>query len=428
MIALRDYQERAIDAVRVQYSNGVKRVLLVAPTGFGKTALASALIASALGKGHRVLFLVHRREIVLDTAERLRSLGLQVGVLMPGHPPPGDARVVVASVATVVAREARPEAELVIWDEAHHSSARSYESIRLQYPSAWHLGLTATPERGDGVGLSDAFDVLVVGATVAELQSAGWLAQCDVIGPPKPSRAASMTIAHALEVAQEMSGGSVLLFTRYVQHSRDAAREIEGAAHVDGSTSVQERAEAVEAFRGGAIRVLSSVGVFTEGTDLPRAKVCILARPVGSAGLYLQMVGRVLRPFEGQRALVIDLYGSTHLYGPPEEPREYTLHGIKRLDKKKRPWLCQCLKCGSVVLGARRCEACSLCGHPWPPVPALEVREQELGSVKRKAGQSRDSTLASLHAIAQARGYKPGWVAHQYKARFGVWPRSKGDK
>jgi superfamily II DNA or RNA helicase len=160
VITLRPYQLDAIARVRTAM-RGTRRVLLVAPTGFGKTAVASELIRSAVERGRKVLFLVHRREIVHDTARRLRAAEVHCAICMAGVASHGEVPVTVASVQTIIAREARPPADLVIWDEAHHTVADSYREIASAYPDAYHLGLTATPERSDRQGLRDAFDAIV---------------------------------------------------------------------------------------------------------------------------------------------------------------------------------------------------------------------------------------------------------------------------
>lgn len=425
-IELRPYQQRAIDAVRDAYRR-TRRVLLVAPTGFGKTATASALIAWAVARGRRVLFLVHRREIVLDTARRLGAAGVPCGVVMAGVVRV-EADVQVASVQTVAAREDHPPADLIVWDEAHHAAAESYREIAAQYPRAWHLGLTATPERADGVGLRDAFDELVVGATVRELQADGFLAACDVVAPARRQSGLALDACEAW--ARHAEGRPTVAFCRTVEESKLLAanlalRGIE-ARHVDGTTAARERDNALGLFAAGRVQVLTNVFVLTEGWDAPRAKVCLLARGCGSEGTFLQMVGRVLRPYEDQRALVIDLAGVTHEHGMPDEDRAFTLDGITRKPREERPWLSQCLACGLVVDGARRGPRCQRCGGAWPPPPRMRVERAEVRRITAATAVPRavkDARLREFVSIAQARGYSPKWAGVRFKEEFGHWPR-----
>lgn len=429
MIQLRPYQQRAIADVRRAYLR-TRRVLLVAPTGFGKTATAAALIGWAVAKGRRVLFAVHRREIVRDTLRRLEAAGVPCGLVMAGARAT-DAPVQVCSIQTLVAREAAPPADLIVWDEAHHCAAETYREIAAQYPGAWHLGLTATPERADGVGLRDAFDQLVVGATVRELQQSGYLAECDVIAPATRMDALAMEPTTAWEKYAE--GRPTVVFHRTVEESLRFARGLGSVcAHIDGSMIRAHRDAQLEAFARGRVQVLSNVYVLTEGWDAPRAKVCILARGCGSAATYLQMVGRVLRRNGDERALVVDLAGCTHEHGLPDEDRTFTLDGIERKPKSDREWISQCLACGFVERGVSRGPVCRKCGTAWPIVEPMRVEAAEMNVVLRgprwlallrKSRFQRDEEFERLTRIARERGYKPGWASVRFKEQFGFWPR-----
>lgn len=434
MIVLRPHQERSIASVRAAFRR-VKRVLLVAPTGFGKTATASTLIAWAVAKGRRVLFLVHRREIVLDTYRRLVKADVPCGLVMAGHPTSELFRVQVASVQTVAAREHHPPADLIVWDEAHHTAAESYRAIAAQYPDAWHLGLTATPERADGVGLRDAFDELVVGATVRELQTTvdpatghPYLASCDVIAPPERQDGIAEAPADAWERLAD--GRPTVAFCKSVADSealRDAllARGVQ-ARHIDGNTKTKEREASLTAFADGQVQVLCNVFVLTEGWDSPRAKVCLLARGCGAVATFLQMIGRVLRAHNGERALVIDLAGVVHEHGMPDEDRDFTLDGIRRKPKEKREWIRQCLACGFAVKGAQSGKRCARCGAAWPntngtvvtPAPVAPVSS---ANVVPRAALRR--VYEDLIIEAETKGYKVGWAGHRFKEIFGFWPR-----
>ena len=425
MSDLRPHQTRAVADVRAAYARGCKRVLLVMPTGAGKTHAAAELIRLAVARGRRVLFAVHRREIVLDTHRRLIAAGVPCGLVMAGSPVT-DAPVQVASVQTIAARGTHPRADLVIFDEAHHTAAETYRAIAAQYPGAYHLGLTATPERSDGVGMRDSFDELVIGATVAELTDAGYLAECDVVAPPGRQQGLAADPAEAW--ARLASGRPTVAFSRFVADSRALtatlmAQGVE-ARHIDGETPTRERDATLAAFARGEVQVLSNVGVLTEGWDSPRAKVCLLARGCGSAAVYLQMVGRILRPDgSGARALVIDLAGVVHEHGMPDELRAFSLDGIDRKPKGDREWISQCLACGFTVLGAKRGIACRQCGRSWPPPPQVAMVAAPLTIAAPVSRAERQATLVTLTATAKARGYKPGWVGVRFKEQYGFWPK-----
>jgi superfamily II DNA or RNA helicase len=422
---LRDYQIRAIDLVRGEYRRGRRAVLLVLPTGAGKTATASQLIAWAVARGRRCLFLVHRREIVLDTHRRLVAAGVACGVVMSGEASV-DAPVQVCSVQTLTAREQHPPADLLVWDEAHHCAAETYREIRAQYPAAWHLGLTATPERSDGAPLGDAFEALVAPISVAELVEAGHLAPIDVVAPP--TRLQSAIGATPADAWREHGGGRpAVVFTGTIAESRECVAAIgERAAHIDGSTPRRERDEILRRFERGDLDVVSNCSVLTEGWDSARAEVCVLARGCGSLPVYLQTIGRVRRTGgnAAKRCLLLDLAGAAHEHGMPDEDREWSLVEGQAKRRSDREALSTCLHCGAVARYASRGARCRRCGQPWPEAERVEVRRQQLAAVvPSSTRREREVELERLRQIARQRAYKPAWVGVKFKEKFGYWPR-----
>jgi superfamily II DNA or RNA helicase len=432
-VILRPVQIRALDHIRDAFGR-TRRVLLVAPTGFGKTAVASELMVRAHRKGRRCLFLVHRREIVKDTARRLRERGIPAGVVMVGEPRV-EAAVQVASVQTIAARELTVPADFVIEDEAHHLAADLWRNIAAQYPDAHHLGLTATPERSDRQGLRDAYGELVEGATIAELVALKLLAPIDVVGPGKRQSALFMAPLEALQRFAGPPSGSgfqirpTVAFLDSVTASRalvEACTE-QGiaAAHIDGNTPPRRRDAILEDFEAGRIDVLSNVFVLTEGWDCARAEVCLLARGCEGVGPFLQMVGRVRRVGDDptKRALLIDLCGAVWQHRMPDADREWTLDGLKHPAANDDDLVIrQCAECGAVYEASKYPRACPN-GHVRPPPPRKEIAPASVSLIRATVSRAEmQAEFDRLSQLAREREWKPKAVPVLFKQRFGFWP------
>ncbi len=425
-IILRPLQERAVAAVRTAMRTH-RRVLLVAPTGFGKTAVSSVLIGRAVARGKRVLFIVHRREIVRATAKRLAKIGVRCAIVMADEAAPSDESVLVCSIQTLSARGEFPPADLIFWDEAHHCAAKSYREIAAHYPNALHFGLTATPERADGTGLSDMFDTLVVAATPAELVAENLLVACDVIGPEM--RMKDMADSPVAAWTQHAAGRRTVVFCANVQHAEDTSREFVGAGvtseWISGETPKAARDSILERFDRGEILVLVNVYVLTEGWDSPPTEVCVLARGCGSAATYIQMVGRVLRTAPGKtRATVIDLCGNWNQHGLPTDEREFSLEGKPISNKQPAEAIRQCPDCAAVFRPVAVPAVCPECSFAFPPPAPPAITRQTMGvaSGANATIQQQRATWEALTNLCRTRGYKPGWAAYQFKAKHGFWP------
>jgi DNA repair protein RadD len=424
---LRDYQVKAIADCRAAYLRGSRSVLLVVPTGAGKTVIGSQVVAGAVARGRRVLWLAGRRELVDQAAARLPG---HVGVIMAGRELDPAAPVQVASIDTLVGRELAP-VDLVVYDEAHHAVAATSRRVLEAHPGAWVLGLTATPARGDGAALGDVFDSIVVGPSVRQLQALGHLVPCEVLAPKRLHGTLSEDPVAAWRNYGEGRPG--FAFHATVQASQAFVEQLHAAgvtaAHVDSETPATIRAAAVEAFRGGDVECLSSVHVFTEGVDVPRASLCLLARGCGNAGTYLQMVGRVLRPYRGKHtARVIDLRGVVHEHGLPDDDRSWSLDGVQGRSKASdRQPITQCGACGYVWRWVAP-GPCERCGHQAVRPPQRVVR-RELDRIEGagprqppRAGESHEQQMRRytlLQQEARARGYRMGWVRARMRYLYG---------
>jgi DNA repair protein RadD len=479
---LRDYQLRAIDSLRSNIRAGKRRQVLVMPTGGGKTVVASAMIKSASSRGMRSLFLAHRRELIDQTVDKLERFGVKAGVIMASDRRRDDfLPVQVASVQTLARRAQRPHADLIIVDECHHATSESYRKVIDAYSNATVIGLTATPWRSDKIGLADIYETHVLAATPAELMQGGALVPYDAFAYDAPDlHKVRVTMGEfnqkdlALACNTQVLVGSVvreylahaagrraILFPVNIEHSKSLVAEFQNAGitaeHVDCDTETSVRAKAMERFRHGDLTVLSSVGVLTEGFDAPAAEVCILARPTKSLSLHLQMIGRVLRPSPATgktRALIHDHAGNVMRHGFPDDERDYSLTATsQRVRAVKTCPACMqmfgairddgtCPKCGTliatptegggsgereekqVVEGKRisKEEIQKLRGKRQVLGLKRELSDEQLARAARATRAEKLSEYLRLQKVAEEKGFKSGFVWHQYRETFGAAP------
>jgi DNA repair protein RadD len=401
---LRPYQLAAIEEARGRLRAGASRVLLIIPTGGGKTVVAAEIIRSAVAKGSRILFLAHRRELITQTADKLNRFGVRFGIIMPGWPRALHHQVQVASVQTLIRHpEMLPPVDLCFIDEAHHASAASYQKLLSWWPGSRVVGLTATPWRQDGEGLADLFDAYVIGCTPRQLRDLGFL--CPVGGweyealdtsgarirggdfaQQDLAQAARSTTVMGDVVREWLAGAGgarTVLFAINVEHSQHLVQafQAEGvpAEHVDGEMPVEQRDAALARFRAGRTLVISNCNVLTEGWDCPEAEVAVLCRPTLSTSLYLQMVGRVLRPAPGkERARIHDHAGCLAAHGHPYADRDYSPEhssgGTRRAAEEREAFVKRCPGCKS-VLARWPCDGCGY--EPSPQELQVQYRQEE---------------------------------------------------
>lgn len=419
-----------------------RRVLYVLPTGGGKTSVAAAVLLAYVGAGRPVLVLAHRRELVHQMVDRLLVAGVPdvlVGVLMANDPRrrPG-ALVQVASIDTLRRRAAVPPADLLVIDEAHRATAKSYQAIADRYPEARVLGLTATPYRADGTGLRTAFDHLVSGPSIEDLILDGYLAKPRVWTVPQdqlPQLDGVPTLGGDYELAtlSRVTGrrklvGSIVdhwhrhganertvVFAVDVAHAKKIARSFKRAGvaveHLDGDTPTPERDAILARLRAGTTRVVTNCAVLAEGWDMPPVKCAVLARPTRSLGFFLQMSGRILRPWEGRTPIILDHSGNAVVHGPPQMPRPASLDAVR--DVKGEPLGKVCPACNAVVLAGLG--ECSECGHEFPAAPhaaAADIEEEEGELVEMgPTAKEREAALERIRAVARDRGFGEEWVS-----------------
>lgn len=450
----RDYQHKAINDLFAVLD---KRPILVAPTGSGKTVMATEFVEEFLANhggnvglfGGHVLWLAHRKELIEQAAKHLADYGMFTGIIKAGIKPSPMAKIQVAAVQTLARRD-KPPADLIIIDECHHARAKTYEKILAEYPDAAIVGLTATPFRLDGRGLGDIFGELVIAASSTELIEQGYLVAPRVYASSAPdlrgihSRGGDYVISelaeavnthgnieHIVETWQNRAAGmKTVVFAVNIAHSQaiSAAFCDKGisAAHIDGSTARKDRGSILDDLRVGRLNVVSQCMILTEGWDLPALECVIMARPTASLNLHLQMLGRVMRATEGKTgALVLDHAGNHHVHGLVTRKLDYTLDSGAKVGMAEPLGLKRCRACGLFFDTSRF--ACPECG--WKPEASdykKAVREatgdKELSEFWDDTYEYRNEFWKMTEALRIASEFKPAWSNYRYKERFDEWP------
>ena len=447
---LRSYQQQAISDLRMAYRNGSAAPLLVAPTGMGKTVVFAAITQSAAARGRQVLILVHRRELIHQASAKLAAIAVDHGVIAAGIAP-SVASVQVASVQSLIRRldqVAKPD--LIIIDEAHHAVAGSWRKIIDHWPGILLLGVTATPVRQDGRGLGAMFDQLVHGPSADQLMATGYLTPAKIYAPPPVAdltgihrRAGDFAIDEAADRMDRptvtgdaishyqriAAGRSAIAFCCNVKHATSVCDAFKAAgirsATLLGNTT--DRDALVARFAAGFIDVLVTVDVVSEGFDCPGAAVAILLRPTQSEGLYLQQIGRVLRPAPGKdAALILDHVGNVHRHGWPDDHRDWTLADRPARGKPAGPSAPSVRTCSTCFAAFKPAPICPCCGAEVAPIKRVITQQggelQELKRINakmRRNEQGKAQSLQQLIALGHARRMNNpvGWAKHVYAAR-----------
>lgn len=481
---LRHYQQKALDDLRAAFAKKFVAPLCVMPTGAGKTVFFADVGRGAAVKGRVVFVLVHRTELIRQASAKLRAAGVQHGVIAPGRTATTD-RVQVASVATLARRlddPRYPTPDLIILDEAHHATAGLWAKILAHYPRARILGVTATPERLDGRGLGKQsggpFDVMIVGPSIAELMAEGYLTRTIVFGPPDPPDmrgARSMAgewatksldeimgqpkiVGNAVEEYRKHADGKpAILFSPSIAHAKAMAeafrRDGYRSVAVSGDDDPDVRDRSIMGLEDGSVQVLCTCDLISEGLDIPGVACVILMRPTKSLTLYLQQIGRGLRPIwapgnwpdtiEGRLAsiaasvkphlIVLDLAANWVTHGVPSEDREWTLDGAKKKKEKDPDDIPdksrQCPKCYAVHEPSPRCLVCGYVyatdaakrnvdhvGGELSEVTAERIADRAalLAAMSYEDAISQAKTLNDLREVAEARGYKSSWAVKEW--------------
>lgn len=421
----RPYQVAGHEALRENFRKGMRRQVLVMPTGSGKTGLAAMIIESAIAKGNEVLFLAHRKELIDQCSKTLDFFGVEHGVIKAKHwRDRPNAPVQVASVQTLIRRQHRPRARVVILDEAHRSLNETNKTILGWYPDALSLGLTATPERLDGRGLDEMYEGMVEPITMTQAVERKHLLPCRVFEPDRPdlrgikriggdysneqladrAKKNPRRVGSLVENWRELAADrQTIVFAINKDDSRAiAARYNEAkipAEHLDGDMSDGVREKILSRFASGETKVITNCDVVVEGYDLPLVGCIQLARSTLSVSRFLQMIGRGSRPHPSMdHFVVLDHAGCCERLGDPIHDWPWSLEGRRKRNESEDLAEIKMVTCETCSLMRRASlAACPQC-NPTPTsiqVSMFPIVPEEIEGklVERTADRSADSPL-----------------------------------
>lgn len=460
MIRLREDQEEVRTKLRIALRSSAS-VLVFAPTGFGKTVLAAALIKLIFDAGKRVIFCVHRVDLIVQTAKTFGKFGIPFSYIAAGHHYNPYHRVYIASIATLKNRLGKIPADYVLVDEAHLSAANGWAAVANHYKAtgARLIGLTGSPERLDGKPLGDVWDTMIMGPSVKWLIEQGHLSRYRAFAPAGIDLSGVHTrngeyvtseiddlmsgkavLANAVKHwKQRAQGKRTIAFAPSVARSEQLAAEFRErgvvAVALDGNTPQDVRRSAFMGFADRQIDVIVNCALFCEGFDLSAQvdrdvtiEAVMQYSPTQSLAKHLQQLGRGLRK-KDEPAILLDLVGNLARLGFPDDEREWSLDGRKKA--KRSGSLVTCPKCFGDHDPA---PACPYCQFEYPKQDRAsggggrsldevdgELEEIDVEKVRRQRQreQQKAETLDDLITLATARGYKSPqkWAAHILTAR-----------
>ena len=437
MFQLHDYQQRLVDRTRQSYLEGYKSPCVVAPCGAGKSVVISEVARLTTLRGNRVMFLVHRRELIDQIKGTFTKNAVNLSLVEFG---------MVQTIVRRLERTVKPS--LIITDENHHGMAASYRKIYDHFDDVPKLGFTATPIRLNGSGLGDINDILI------EEVDAEWLIENSFLSPYKyfaprlidteQLKLNSMKEFSNSSIGQAMQStvyGDVIKHYRQLAdgeqaiaycHSIEASKDTRdaflnhgiNAIHIDANTPKQERDDLIQQFRNKEIQVLCNVDLIGEGFDVPDCSTVIMLRPTQSLSLFIQQSMRGMRYRPGKTSIIIDHVDNVRRHGLPDAKREWSLAGIKKSESGATIKVRQCTNCFAAY--SPESKECPMCGHVEEVAERKNYEKDESAEleqiteidveVKLDFREPADcKNMKELYDLAKNRGYKRGWAYHQGK-------------
>jgi superfamily II DNA or RNA helicase len=437
LFKLHDYQQTLVKKARQSYIDGYKSPCVVAPCGAGKSVIISDIARLTTDKGNRVLFLVHRKELIDQIQGTFQKNEVNMSLVEFG---------MVQTVVRRLEKTAKPA--LIITDESHHGLAASYRNIYEYFKDVPRLGFTATPIRLNGSGLGDINDILI------EEVDAEWLIENHFLSPykyyaPKLIDVSKLklnslkefsntsiddamdktiygdVIKHYKELAD---GEQAIAYCHNVEASKYTAVQFKehgiNAIHLDAKTPKNERDSIIQAFRDKEIQILCNVDLIGEGFDVPDCSTVIMLRPTQSLSLFIQQAMRGMRYKSGKTSIIIDHVDNVRRFGLPDQKRHWSLHSKKTSKSTAEVKIRQCNNCFAVYpMDTKECPECGykpevkrVSEYEIDETAALaEITKEDINITLDFREPSDCKSMSELYELAKHRNYKRGWAFHQGK-------------
>ena len=463
---LDDIQERTLSSIRAAFNSGKRRVLVAAPTGFGKTILSLAIASLCAEKNSQVDFVVSGKTLVAQTEAKARNAGLDYSVWIAGHEDPFDHFSLLRIISKDTLESRREDTrwepgKVIIVDEVDISLSPIWQALQAEYE--YVIGLTGTPCDGRGCGLGAHFDTIVIAASYSELIATGRLVDVPekcCFSPHRPDLEGAKLGADgdyqskwlASRMNKDKLVGDVVEYWKLLGDNRPTlvcCVDKAHTAHVCGAfrkagvnaeyviddTPERERQEIFKRVARGETRVIVNCATLTRGFDLPCISCLVLAKPTKRLRTYLQMVGRVLRSWPGKpNSIVIDHSGSVWRHGWPTDDREWSLDAkvtteelAEKSDKKRQEVERFCPQCACLMKFSLVCPNCGY-RKVLKSQQAMTV-DGRLVNVKKahvkKANPDKNSKQAlwmTCLAVMANQGKSYASASGMFKSRTGEWP------
>lgn len=373
--AIKDYYQVSVDSRLRTYQQNLKNeifekwsvhfnVMLQLPTGTGKTVLFTSIINDLTQvAGTKILIIAHRTELIDQIDSWLNKYGIEHGIIQSSRPRQLQKNIQIASIQTITNKHNQEvmdqfKADFIIIDEAHHALAESYQLLWNKYPGTWKLGVTATPYRLNHTSFTDLFSELIVSQPMSQFIHEGYLADYiyladnpngDMLREIDSIKEKSSTGDYKVRTLmdnlnvdkyikyivscylQYAKGKRGIVYAITVEHGKNLCQAYQcigvKAEFIDSTTPKKERAKIIERFRRGEIDIMVNVNIFSEGLDIPAIEFIQMTRPTYSLSMYLQQVGRGLRPTKGNgKCIILDNAGMFEKFGLPSDHRNWSIH------------------------------------------------------------------------------------------------------